>query len=127
MGWETVDQNIVSYAYEGRIEERDRIWVQDTLPVKVEIFRRVDLETNLEKTKALVCTNRYIWGGVGWRIIQAQGYRGGGDIQGEEAFKVKLLRVWCESGGFILEGAHGESTWQNFTSDEGGGNWGGGQ
>ena len=28
----------------------------------VVMLQRVGLETNLEKTKALVCTTRYIWG-----------------------------------------------------------------
>ena len=36
--------------------------MQDALMVTVTMFRRVGLETNLEKTKALVCTPRYIWG-----------------------------------------------------------------
>ena len=39
--------------------------MQDTLKVVVMIFRRLGLDTNLEKTKALVCIPRYIW--VKWR------------------------------------------------------------
>ena len=58
--------------------------------------------------------------------VQAQGYRGEGDIQGEETEKGKLLRVWFNSDDVVLEGAHGEASRQKGTSDDGGGYWGGG-
>ena len=41
-------------------------------------------------------------GEVERRIIQEQGYRGGVDIQGEEAFNGNLLRVWGNNGGVVL-------------------------
>ena len=41
---------------------RDHIWLQEALMVTVEMLRRVGLETNMEKTKSLVCTTVYIWG-----------------------------------------------------------------
>ena len=47
---------------DGRIGGRDHIWVQDNLAVSVEMFQRMGLETNLEKTKDLVCNPGYIWG-----------------------------------------------------------------
>ena len=34
-----------------------------------------------------------------------------GDVQGAEADKGKLLRVQCDSGGFILETTHGTAAW----------------
>ena len=58
--------------------------------------------------------------------VQAQGYRVGGNIQGEEAGDGKLLRVWGNSGGVIIEGAHGEAAWQKCTADKGGEYGGGG-
>ena len=38
------------------------------------------------------------------------GYRGGGDVQGDKSVEGKLRRVWCDSGGVILEGSYGEAT-----------------
>ena len=60
--------------------------------------------------------------------VQAQGYRVGGDIQGEEVVEVQLLRVWDNSGGVVLEGSHVEAAWHKCTADEestngGGGGW----
>ena len=56
MGWAVGEHNLVLYVYYGRIAGRYHIWVQDALTMTVAIFGRVGLETNLEKTKALVCT-----------------------------------------------------------------------
>ena len=50
-------------------------------------------------------------GGVEQSSIQAQGYRGRGDIQGDEAFEGKFLRVCGDSGGVVLEGTHEEVEW----------------
>ena len=55
-----------------------------------------------------------------------QGLIRGGKIQGEEAGKGNLLRVWGKSGSVVLEGPHGEAECQKCTAYEGGGNWGGG-
>ena len=38
----------------------------------------------------------------------------------------KFIRVWGNSGGVVLEGAHGELARKKCTTDKGGGNWGGG-
>ena len=56
------ERNLVFYTDDGRILGRERIWVQYALTVTVEMLRRIGLETNLENTKALVCTPGYIWG-----------------------------------------------------------------
>ena len=58
--------------------------------------------------------------------IQAQGYRGGVNFQGEGAGEGKLLILWGNSAGIILKGSHGEAACQKCTPYEGGGNWGGG-
>ena len=62
MVWAAGERNLVLYADDRRVVGRDHIWAQDALMVAVVMFRRVGLETNLEKTKALVCTPGYIWG-----------------------------------------------------------------
>ena len=49
------------YADGGRIARRDHIWFQVDLTVTVAVFRRVGIDTNQEKTKALVCTPYYVW------------------------------------------------------------------
>ena len=53
---------MVFYAYEGRIARHDTIWFQEALTVKVAMFRRVVLETNLENTKEMVCNPEFICG-----------------------------------------------------------------
>ena len=53
------------YADDGRIAGRYHEWVQDSLPIMVAMFRQMGQETNLDKTKAVVCTPRFIrrkWG-----------------------------------------------------------------
>ena len=62
MGWATGERNLVLYLDARKILGRDHIWVQDALTATVEMFSRVGLYTELEETKALVCTPGYIWG-----------------------------------------------------------------
>ena len=62
MGWSEGEQNLVLYADDGQILGRDHIWVQDALAVTVVIFKRVGIETNMEKKSSLVCTPGYIRG-----------------------------------------------------------------
>ena len=62
MGWVTGEHNIIFYADAGKIGWRYHIWVQDALTVSVPMLQLLRLETNLYKTKALVCTPGYIWG-----------------------------------------------------------------
>ena len=62
MGWAAGKRNLILYADKERFGGRDQIWIQDALMVSVAVFRRMGLETNLEKNKALVCTLGYIWG-----------------------------------------------------------------
>ena len=58
--------------------------------------------------------------------IQAQGYRGRGCMQGEEAVEGKLLRMRGKIGGVVLNRSHGEAVCQKCTADKGGVNLGGG-
>ena len=55
-GWAVVEHNIVFYADDVRISGCKSIWVQTTLTAVVSIFDRVGLQTNLGKTRSMVCT-----------------------------------------------------------------------
>ena len=58
------------------------------MKVVVVMFRRLGLDTNLEKTKALVCIPRYIWG----KWIEAV-YKHTATGEGETFRERKRLRV----------------------------------
>ena len=62
MGWAAGERNLVFYADDGRILGQDHEWVQDALSITVAMFCRMGLETNLENTKAMVCTPGFVWG-----------------------------------------------------------------
>ena len=47
MEWAEGERNLVFYTDDRRIAGRDQLWVQDALTEKVEMFRRVFIETNL--------------------------------------------------------------------------------
>ena len=61
MVWVAGERNLVFCVDDDWIAGKDKIWVQDALTVTVPMFRRLGLETNLEKTKTLVFTPGYIW------------------------------------------------------------------
>ena len=48
------------YANGGRIAGRNHEWVQYALNVTVAMFQQMGLETNLDKTKVMVCTPGFI-------------------------------------------------------------------
>ena len=64
-GWSAGEHNICLYAYDGRIAGRDLIWVQTVLTTMVIMFERVGLQTNLNKTKAMMSTPGLIRGKQG--------------------------------------------------------------
>ena len=61
MGWEVGAMNLVFYEDCGRIAGRNHEWVHDALTVTVAMFWHMGLDTNLDKTKAMVCTPGFIW------------------------------------------------------------------
>ena len=61
MGWAAGERNLFFYADDGRIEGQDHEWVQDTLTVTVVMFLRLGLDTNVDKTKSMVCMPSFIW------------------------------------------------------------------
>ena len=56
---------MIFYAGDGRIAGRDHKWVQYSLLVIVAMFQRMSLDTNLEKSKTMVCTPSTYRGGGG--------------------------------------------------------------
>ena len=60
IGWAAGECNLIFYTDDKGIWGRDHIRLQDSLTVSVSMLRWLYLEMNLEKTKVLVCTSRYI-------------------------------------------------------------------
>ena len=60
MGRTEGERNLVFYADNSRIAGRYSDWVQEELAIPVDMFIRVGLETNLDKTKEVVFTPRFI-------------------------------------------------------------------
>ena len=76
LGWAAGEHNICFYADDRRILGHNSIWVQTALMDMVRIFERVVLQTNLSKTKAMVCIPGLIWGQQG---VEAYKRRATGD------------------------------------------------
>ena len=60
MGYAAVEKNSFYFVDDKRIVGRDHEWIHDALVVMVYILFRMGLESNLEKTKEMVCTPRFI-------------------------------------------------------------------
>ena len=62
MGWAAGERNLVVNADDRRIAGRDHILVQDAMAVTVEMFRRLDLETNMIPSRYLpiICVDHQI-------------------------------------------------------------------
>ena len=73
-------------------------WVQDALAVTVAMLCRIGLEANLDKTKAIVCTPRSIWGKWGERAYKKR-------VKGEGATfrERKKTQVSCTECGVRVE------------------------
>ena len=90
-GWAAGEHNIVFYADNGKTAMSNPIWLQTTLKDMVSIFERVELQTNLGNTKAMVCTPGFIW-------VQ----------QGNEVYK---RRATGEGANFGSERESGQVLW----------------
>ena len=55
-----------------------------------------------------------------------QSHRRGVNLHEEDAGEGKLHSMWSDSGGILPEGTHAKEIWQESTSDEIGGDRGGG-
>ena len=60
LGWAAGDRNLVFYADDGRIAGRYHQCVHYALVLMVAMFCRTGLETNLKKTKSMVCTPGFV-------------------------------------------------------------------
>ena len=63
--WSMGEHKVCFYTDDGRITGRDTIWVQEALKTMVRMFERFILQTNLNKTKAVIFTPGFIWGHQG--------------------------------------------------------------
>ena len=61
-GWSEGEHKICSYADDRRIAGQYPIWVQTELTTMVRNFERIGLQTNLYKTKDMICTSGLIGG-----------------------------------------------------------------
>ena len=64
LGCAAWEKNLAFYVDDVSITGRDPYWVQNALAVTVENFVRAKMETNLDKTKAMVSTLGFIWGHI---------------------------------------------------------------
>ena len=89
-GWSTREHNILFYVDDGRISGQELIWVQASLTKMVRIFERIGLQTNLNNTKAIICTTGFIWGQQG-----AEACKKGATGEGPTFRETNRTRVRC--------------------------------
>ena len=56
-----MERTRVFYAYDRRVLGQDHDWVKYALAVTVYMLYMMVLESNLNKTKSMVCTPIFIW------------------------------------------------------------------
>ena len=54
------ENNICFYADDGQIAGLDPIWVHTAMMTMVRMFERFGLQTNLNKTKAMICKTGFV-------------------------------------------------------------------
>ena len=125
MSWAAGEQNLILYADDGQIAGQGHIWVQDTLTVMVAMFWRMGLDTNMDKTKSMVCTTGFIWG-----ILSDTTYKQRATGEGDYFRERKRTWVSCTECGVMIaalllkahmERQHGLISPQMWAVDEG---WG---
>ena len=82
--WWVGEHNSILYVYDGRIAERNLVWVHMTLTAVVRMFESVGLITNLGKTKTMVSTPGFVWVKHGTAAYKRRVTRGGGQVSGEK-------------------------------------------
>ena len=85
--------NLVFYADDIRIAGQYHDWVHDALAVTAAMFCKMRLEANLEKTKAMVCTRRLIWGE--WRDTTYKQPETGKGATLREQKKTQVICTMC--------------------------------
>ena len=113
------------YGDDGRIAGQDHIWVQDALTVTVAMFKRVGLETNLEKMKSMVCTPGYFWGEQSEEAYNRRATGEGETFRDRNWTRVSFtecgVTVASSSMKRHMERPHGGSVTQTREVDVGGG------
>ena len=93
-GWSAGEHKICFYADNGRIAGQYLIWVQAALTTIVRMFERVGFQTNLNKTKAMMCTTGFIWVQQG-----DEAYKRRSAGEGPTFRESKIIRVSCKVCG----------------------------
>ena len=83
--------------YGVQIAGRDPDWVQDAMLVTVDMFFRVGLETNLDKTKTVVFTLGFIWVQIG-----EYAYKRRSTGEWVKCRERKRMRVSCSECGALM-------------------------
>ena len=124
VGWVAGKHNLIFCMDNRRIGGRDHIWVQYALTVSVAMFRRMVLGKNLDKTKALVCTPRYIWGEcieVAYKCRSTRDVETFGERkQARLSFKICGVTVAASSLRGHMVRQHGNITMQTIEVEIGG-------
>ena len=99
--WEAGGRNLVLYANNGRISGWYHKLVQNALTVRVAMFLRMGLDTNLDKTKYVVCTPSFI--SLKWSYkAYKQRLTGEGEVFRER----NRMQVSCTKCGMPLESSY---------------------
>ena len=97
-GWSVGEHKICFYADDGKIDGRNPIWINPTLTAMVRMFKRVGFQTNLGKTKEMICTPGFIWVQQG-----AAAYKSQVTGEGAKYWESKITRVsYVECRGTML-------------------------
>ena len=87
------------------------IWVQTALTTMVRIFERVLLQTNLGKTKEMICTPGFIW-----RKQGSEAYKRRATGEGPNFREKKVTGIICkvcggDNGCLFYAASYGEVAW----------------
>ena len=93
MVWADGEINLFLYTDYDRIAGMYHEGEQDALVVEVGMFCRIGIDTNLEKTNAMVCTHMFIWGK--WREVAYKQRATGEGANFRERKKTRLIFTEC--------------------------------
>ena len=119
LGWAAGKRNLIFYSDDGRIEGQDHKRVQDSLSVKVEMFRRMGLEKPQEYQDHGMHTMFHL-GELRVASLQETGNRRRGNVSGKEEVTGKLHRVRSDVRKRFPQTAHDDPKRHLRPPDEGG-------
>ena len=91
------------YADDGIVVSRDPEWIQGAINVLIELFRKVILMANLEKSKTMTCKPRDIFTGTLEEYFSQRSKGEGSHIQGAYAAAHPMSRLWCGVNGQVYD------------------------